>query len=100
MDINEVVERISYFRYKNNLSARDLSLMIGKSPSYINRLETEKFDLSTKTLLTIIEVFKITPNEFFAKNYTSYTDCEELYTLIEKQPDDKRKLYIELLKSK
>ena len=42
MDTKDVIERISYFRTKQKLSARELSLIIGKSESYINRLETQK----------------------------------------------------------
>ena len=42
MELLEIIEHISAVRTKANLSARELSLRIGKNESYINRLEYRK----------------------------------------------------------
>ncbi len=82
MNIKEVINRISYFRSKEKLSARELSLMIGKNEAYINRLESMEFNLPTSILLDIIETLKITPSEFFADNYKNYKAKQDLDKLI------------------
>ena len=42
MDLKEIIARIGIIRTSANLSARALSLMIGKNASYIHVLESEK----------------------------------------------------------
>ena len=42
MDLNELIDRIGYIRSKANLSARKLSLAIGKNAGYIHMLETNR----------------------------------------------------------
>ena len=42
MDIREIVNRIGIIRTRANLSARALSLAIGKNASYIHLLESNK----------------------------------------------------------
>ena len=56
MNKDEVVERISALRTKAGLSARDLSLKIGKNAAYISRLESknDSFEPSVSALLEII----------------------------------------------
>lgn len=56
MEIKEIVARIGIIRTRANLSARALSLMIGKNASYIHLLESEKttFEPSLSVLLDII----------------------------------------------
>lgn len=96
-DIKKVVDRISYFRTKKNLSARKLSLMIGKSEPYIHSLENGGFDLSLKVLLDIFEVLEISPAEFFSDSPEAYLkDKKLLYyfsKLNEKQKDAILNLY-------
>ncbi len=96
-DIKKVVDRISYFRTKKNLSARKLSLMIGKSEPYIHSLENGSFDLSLKVLLDIFEVLKISPAEFFSDSPEAYLKDKKLLDyfskLNEKQKDAILNLY-------
>ena len=63
MELNEVIQRIGYFRNKLNLSARELSLRIGKHEGYINKLESKDFNLPTTMLLEIINALEIEPSE-------------------------------------
>jgi len=67
MSIQEIVERIGIIRTRANLSARALSLTIGKNASYIHLLESEKttFEPSLSVLLDIIEyVVALLKNSF------------------------------------
>ena len=78
MKLNEIVKRIIYYRTKKSLSARELSLMIGKHEGYINKLECLDFNPPVSVLLEIIEAFEITEEEFFSSNYQSYSVDDKL----------------------
>lgn len=43
-------------------------MQIGKSDTYINKLESKDFTLSLPVLFEIIEALEVTPAEFFADN--------------------------------
>ena len=90
MEIKEVIQRIGYFRNKANLSARELSLRIGKHEGYINKLESKDFNLPTTMLLEIINALNITPAEFFADNYIDYKKDKEIYNLIANMSAEKK----------
>ena len=89
-DIKKVVDRISYFRTKKNLSARKLSLMIGKSEPYIHSLENGGFDLSLKVLLDIFEALEISPSEFFSDSPEAFLKDKQLLDYFSKLTEEKR----------
>ncbi len=79
MDIKEVIDRIGIIRSEANLSARALSLEIGKNAGYIHLLESKKnFEPSLSTLLELIEVCGKTPEEFFYHNMAEYKQDMEV----------------------
>lgn len=98
MDIKELIERIAYFRTRRGLSARELSLMIGKHEGYINKLESADFNLPVSVLLTIISALEISEEEFFSVDYAAYAENKELLSLIQALPTDKKKNIIEFIK--
>ena len=100
MEIKEVINRIGFFRNRLRLSARELSLRIGKHEGYINKLESKDFNLPTTMLLKIIEALQVSPQEFFADNYGSVRMDDELYFLIKDLPLKKKELIIDLIKQK
>lgn len=69
MDIPEYKEfigdRIYQLRAERNLSARELSLSLGMSSGYINKIENGKAMPSLNSLFYICMYFNITPEEFF-----------------------------------
>ena len=73
MDLKEVIFRIGYFRNKTNLSARALSLEIGKNPAYITKLEAGEYEPFMQVILDIIDACKTSPEEFFAESYQDYS---------------------------
>lgn len=58
-------KRISQLRILKNVSARDMSLSLGQSESYINKIENGKAFPSMQAFFYICEYFNITPKEFF-----------------------------------
>ncbi len=65
MEIKEFSRRLSTLRLNKNVSARDMSLSIGQSPSYINNIETGVSFPSMTAFFYICEYLEITPQEFF-----------------------------------
>lgn len=65
MDESFIQERIAQLRIKKGVSARDMSLSIGQSESYINTIENKKSLPSMTVFLYICEYFGITAAEFF-----------------------------------
>ena len=62
-------KRLTELRLEKGVSARDMSLSLGQSESYINKIENKRTLPSLTGFIYICEYFGITPYEFF--NYTS-----------------------------
>ena len=65
MDVNFISERIAFLRIKKGSSARDMSLTLGQSEDYINRIENKRMLPSMLVFLNICEYLEITPKDFF-----------------------------------
>ena len=99
MEMKDVIQRIGYFRNKAKLSARELSLRLGKHEGYINKLESKDFNLPTYMLLDIIEALEITPDEFFADDYANYENDKEILDLLKTMSKDKRENLLSFIKN-
>ncbi|MBO5231334.1 MAG: helix-turn-helix transcriptional regulator [Clostridia bacterium] len=62
---NMFVNRLIHLRMQKGVSARDMSLSIGQSESYINKIENGNALPSMSTFFYICEYFGITPAQFF-----------------------------------
>ncbi len=65
MDKEAFIKRLVELRMNKGVSARDMSLSIGQSPSYINNIENGVNLPSMTGFFYICEYFEITPKEFF-----------------------------------
>lgn len=93
-----IIQRISYFRKKANLSQKQLSIDIGMNIGYINRLESKKdFLPSLEVLEKIINVCNITPEYFFYFDYKSYEEDEKVINMLKKLDSNKREALLRLL---
>lgn len=101
MNKDDVIARISQLRIKAGLSARDLSLRIGKNGAYISRLESknDSFEPSVSALLEIIEACGSTPLEFFYYNIYDYQKDKEIIDLLKNVNQVKKDSIINLLKN-
>lgn len=61
----EFCSRLTRLRMNKDVSARDMSLSLGLSESYINKVENGKTLPSMSTFFDICDYFHITPQEFF-----------------------------------
>lgn len=63
-------QRLTQLRIQKGISARDMSLSLGQSESYINKIENGKAFPSMQVFFYICEYFNITPKDFFdAENH-------------------------------
>ena len=62
-------ERLIELRNNLGVSARDMSLSIGQSESYINKIENKKALPSMQSFFYICEYLQIHPKDFFDKDY-------------------------------
>lgn len=93
MDEGFIQERIAQLRTKKGVSARDMSLSLGQSESYINTIENKKSLPSITVFLHICDYLGISPQDFFDEKNKN---PEKLKELIEdlKQLNDKSLTHI------
>lgn len=65
VDAEFIQERIARLRTEKNISARDMSLSLGQSESYINNIENKRALPSMQMFLYICEFLEVEPGEFF-----------------------------------
>lgn len=58
-------QRMAELRNKKGVSARDMSLSLGQSESYINKIENGKAFPSMQVFFYICDYFGISPKDFF-----------------------------------
>lgn len=96
-NIKDIIIRIKQAREKAHLSARELSLLIGKNGTYLTKLENSEFNITMQTIIDIVNACGITLEEFFYRNQLSYSKDKELLdffsTLSDKQKDAILNLY-------
>ncbi len=78
IDADFIASRISDLRIKKNVSARDMSLSLGQSQSYINNIENKKALPSMQMFLYICEYLDISPKDFFDEEINSPNAFNEL----------------------
>ena len=98
MEIKEILSRVGYVRNKANLSAREVSQRMGMSPQYVAQLESGRIVLTVEKLLQILEICEFPIDRFFSSNIVDYKIDNELKSLIESLPTDKKKNIIEFIK--
>ena len=74
-------ERLAQQRKEKGVSARDMSLSLGQSESYINKIENQRTLPSISGLIYICEYFDITPQEFFDYNNQNPETTKEITKL-------------------
>ena len=79
-----IPERISELRIQKGISARDMSLSLGQSESYINKIENRRTLPSMLGFLYICDFFCISPKEFFNAKSSSPQKVNALLADIEK----------------
>ena len=65
MNENYFAARLSHLREQKGYTARDMSLSIGRSESYINKIENKRTKPSMDEFFVICDYLGVTPKDFF-----------------------------------
>ena len=79
--------RLIELRTQKGVSARDMSLSLGQSESYINKIENRRTLPSFTGFLYICEYFRITPQDFFSDGASPQKTNELLHELKKLTPE-------------
>lgn len=77
-------KRLTELRIQKGVSARDMSLSLGQSESYINKIENRRTLPSFTGFIYICEYFGLTPEEFFCMSDTAPAKTKELTEMLGK----------------
>ena len=72
-------KRLESLRNQKNVSARDMSLSLGQSESYINKIENRRTLPSMAGFFYICEYLGISPQEFFDVDNPAPNKTAEIY---------------------
>lgn len=91
-------ERLAQLRMDRNVSARDMSLSLGQSESYINKIENRRTMPSMSGFFYICEYLGVTPQEFFSMENISPAKSNELIQQIQRLPADQCDHILQIVK--
>lgn len=90
-------QRLAELRTEKGVSARDMSLSLGQSESYINKIENGRTMPSMTVFFYICEYLEIQPKEFFDTRLNSPTKTIEILNAIGKLPPTKAEHILQLI---
>jgi len=90
--------RVGELRTQKGVSARDMSLSLGQSESYINKIENKRTLPSMTGFIYICEYFGITPQEFFDIEASSPQKAKEILHEIEKLTPEQAEHILQVVK--
>lgn len=91
-------ERLTQLRMEKGVSARDMSLSLGQSESYINKIENRRTMPSMTGFFYICEYLGIEPQEFFDTKTISPSKAAEIMQEIGKLSTDKADHILQVIK--
>lgn len=82
--LNWFPSRITELRTQKGISARDMSLSLGQSESYINKIENRRTLPSMAGFIYICEYLGITPQDFFTVDSPAPQKSKEVLSELNK----------------
>ena len=89
--------RIAQLRSEKGVSARDMSLSLGQSESYINKIENQRTMPSMSGFFYICEYLGISPKEFFDTDIVSPANSNEILRMLGKLPSSKAEHVLQII---
>ncbi len=96
--VNWFSERLAQLRMEKGISARDMSLSLGQSESYINKIENKRTLPSMTGFFNICDFLEIRPNDFFDSSSVSPTKTTEIMCEIKKLSSEKAEHVLQIVK--
>ena len=94
----EFRQRLSELRIHQGISARDMSLSLGLSEGYINKVENGKMLPTMSTFFEICDYLDITPQEFFDYQESSPLEIHIAVEEMNKMNPEQRDRLIRIMK--
>lgn len=94
----EFRQRLSELRIHQGISARDMSLSLGLSEGYINKVENGKMLPTMSTFFEICDYLDITPQEFFDYQEASPLEIHIAVEEMNKMNPEQRDRLIRIMK--
>lgn len=91
-------DRLTQLRLEKGVSARDMSLSLGQSESYINKIENRRTMPSMIGFFYICEYLGLAPQEFFDTKTISPAKAAEIMQEIGKLTPDKADHILQVIK--
>lgn len=92
-------KRLAQLRQEKGVSARDMSLSLGQSESYINKIENNYTMPSMQGFFYICEYLDISPTEFFSEQNNNPIILKELVESAKRLNGNQLRLLNEFIKS-
>ena len=83
-------KRLTQLRLEKGVSAREMSLALGQSEAYINRIENNQMLPSLTVFFYICDYFHISPKEFFDDDPGIDLEYIELARNLKQLPEEER----------
>ncbi len=90
--------RLAQLRTARKMSARDLSLSLGQSAGYINKIENNRSLPSMQVFFYLCDFLQITPEEFFDQNITYPILMNETISELKKLDEQQLEHVLDILK--
>lgn len=97
--IEQFYKRLTELRTQKGVSARDMSLSLGQSESYINKIENKKTLPSFTGFIYICEYFDISPQEFFDSENRNPLKTKEFVLEFEKLSPENADHILQIIKA-
>lgn len=94
---DEFCNRLIQLRLERGISARDMSLSLGQSEAYINRIENKKMLPSMSVFFNICDFFGVTPGEFFQFEDSHSKEILDAIKELQAMPPEKRKHILSII---
>ena len=91
-------ERLAQLRMEKGVSARDMSLSLGQSESYINKIENKRTMPSMNGFVYICEYLGIEPRDFFDTETVSPARSAEIVQQIGRLSPEKAEHILQVIK--
>ena len=98
MDVRFISNRISMLRTSKDVSEYEMSLSLGFSRNYIQKISSGQSLPSLPSLLRICDFFGITPKEFFDEDSPDPVLVHELYEEMQGFSPDRIKAVIDIIR--
>jgi transcriptional regulator with XRE-family HTH domain len=97
MTAEEFAARLTQLRLEKGVSARDMSLSLGQSETYINRIENGKMLPSMTVFFYICDYLGLSPADFFDPSAVPSLEVQHAVKKISALPAQKRQHLLALI---